>query len=434
MSVSIIIPVLNEYLALTQLLPHFIKQSETQDLELIICDGGSFDLTQHYVLQLKAQNPIVISYVSSELGRAKQMNEGARLAKYSQLLFLHADTQLPEDWFELIRDKQWGCFQVRLSGDKQVFRLIESMMNWRSCTSQVATGDQAIFVNKDLFEKIGGYPDEPLMEDIAISKLLRKNHLISCVKKPLVTSSRRWEQKGVFKTIFLMWKLRLMFFLGVSPKKLVKLYYPNYKSKRLEGVIQIFSKLPIIGFVKTRLIPQMGAESATNIHRYLLNHNLTMTEQLSFDNELWIAKDEENNSLSDDSINHQNIITQQGDNLGDRMGFAIKQGLSNNRKVVLIGTDCLDLSSKHVQQAFDALESFDLVFSPVEDGGFILIACRFFDDRLFDNVSWGTKTALADVISNVKQLSLSYHLLETLRDVDTYDDVQNYPKLMSLIN
>jgi rSAM/selenodomain-associated transferase 2 len=167
--------------------------------------------------------------VESEPGRAKQMNKGAAVANGDVFLFLHADTVLPENAVELVTSVDpgkpfWGRFDVRLSGDRVIFRLVEFMVNLRSRLSSIATGDQALFISSALFHAVGGYPEIALMEDIAISKSLRRERKPVNLKATVTTSSRRWEKRGVAKTIVLMWKLRLYYFFGMSPDKLVRMY------------------------------------------------------------------------------------------------------------------------------------------------------------------------------------------------------------------
>lgn len=219
--ISIIVPVLNEEKKLPDLLSHLQVYRE-QGHELIIVDGGSSD-NSLMLAQTSADNVIV-----SRKGRAIQMNSGASVAKGEVLLFLHSDTFLPETALNTIAnfvmDSFWGRFDVRLSSNKFIFRIIESFINIRSRLTSINTGDQAIFIESQLFKAVGGFPEIALMEDVAISKKLKSIVLPICLKQKVITSSRRWEKRGVVATVLLMWKLRLYYFFGVSPDRLNQLY------------------------------------------------------------------------------------------------------------------------------------------------------------------------------------------------------------------
>jgi len=200
-----------------------IKTLLKQNAEVIVVDGSSTDATLEAIKKLGCQ------FISSPAGRAKQMNAGARIAKGDVLVFLHADTGLPEKALEsittCIQKCPWGRFDVTLSGKSFLFRIIETFMNVRSCFTGIATGDQCIFVTHVLFDECGGFSEIPLMEDIAMSKRLKQFSKPACINDRVITSSRRWESKGIFRTIVLMWYLRLAYFLGVSPHRLHKHYY-----------------------------------------------------------------------------------------------------------------------------------------------------------------------------------------------------------------
>lgn len=220
--ISIILPVLNEESNLVRISSH-LQSIVDQGHEVIIVDGGSSDNT------LAVASSVTDNIICSHTGRAYQMNAGADVAIGEILLFLHADTFLPDDAMqnilELFEGKDyWGRFNVRFSNSQLVYRLIENLMNLRSCITSIATGDQAIFIEKKLFDRIGGFPEIALMEDIEISRQLKKHVKPVCLKNRVTTSSRRWENNGIISTILLMWKLRLYYFLGVSPDKLVRLY------------------------------------------------------------------------------------------------------------------------------------------------------------------------------------------------------------------
>jgi len=214
--VSIIVPLLNEE-AVAEKLMNQLEQSGAE--QIIIVDGGSSDSTRELV---RAAGYTV---VESAAGRAKQMNAGAKLANQRMLLFLHADTKLPKHYkSEIVKADVWGRFDVSFDDQSRSMNMVAYFMNFRSRISSVATGDQAIFVDRDVFQSVGGFPEFPLMEDVAICKRLRQLHRPFNSREKVVTSARRWEQHGVGNTILKMWWYRLAFFLGVSPSKLRRGY------------------------------------------------------------------------------------------------------------------------------------------------------------------------------------------------------------------
>ena len=218
-SVSIIIPVLNE----AERIEHLLA-SLPAGVEIIVVDGGSRDGSALKAAQFGAR------VVHSARGRALQMNAGAAVASGDILLFLHADTELPGDFlydlrlFSLSRHA-WGRFDVRIGGDNPLFRLVERMMNLRAALTGVCTGDQAMFVRRQIFVELDGFPPIPLMEDIALSKNLRRITKPFVIKRQVRTSPRRWHEGGILATILLMWRLRLAYFLGAPPERLVERYY-----------------------------------------------------------------------------------------------------------------------------------------------------------------------------------------------------------------
>ena len=192
-------------------------------VEVIVVDGGSSDNTCN-----KAEPYVDQLIISDQAGRASQMNIGAKMSAGEILWFLHADTLVPERATDTIAESlnhnMWGRFNVRLSGGSILLRIIEKMINIRSCWSGIATGDQGIFLTRTIFEKVGGYPLIPLMEDIALSKRLKREGRPACVKQQLITSSRRWEERGIVTTVVLMWRLRFAYWVGVSPHRIAKMY------------------------------------------------------------------------------------------------------------------------------------------------------------------------------------------------------------------
>jgi len=221
--ISIIIPTINEDEVIENTLRP-LQPLRNLGAEVILVDGGSSDQTQHIAA------PLVDIWIDSPAkGRALQMNLGAAQANRDILWFLHADTVIPEHAeryiINTLKNRRWGRFDLKLSGDNFLLRIVEWMINHRSCWSGVATGDQGIFLTQKLFNKLDGLPEIALMEDIALSRKLKKVAAPGCIKHPLITSSRRWEKNGIVQTILLMWWLRFSYWLGVDPEKLVKLYH-----------------------------------------------------------------------------------------------------------------------------------------------------------------------------------------------------------------
>ncbi len=221
---SIVVPVLDEGAALHGFLEH-LQPLRARGHELICVDGGSRDGC------VRGVEPLVDRLLETGPGRARQMNAGAAVAAGEVLLFLHADTRLPPGADRLVAaavggGHPWGRFDVRLSGSQWPLRWIERAMSLRSRLSGIATGDQALFVRRDVFDRVGGYADIALMEDLDLCRRLRRLAPPACLRQRVITSSRRWERDGILRTILLMWALRLAWSVGVPPRRLARIYYP----------------------------------------------------------------------------------------------------------------------------------------------------------------------------------------------------------------
>ncbi len=220
---SIVIPIYNESQQLPELFDHLSPYRE-RGHQIIFVDGESEDNS----VELIDQAGFVV--VPSTRSRAAQMNNGARQSTQDILLFLHADTRLPENADALIVSalsnprQVWGRFDARITGDHFLLAVVGKMMSMRSRLTGIATGDQGIFIKRTFFENIGGYASQPLMEDVEISRRLVPLAKPVCLRESVSTSGRRWINRGVMKTIALMWYLRFLYWRGVDPKKLVKKY------------------------------------------------------------------------------------------------------------------------------------------------------------------------------------------------------------------
>lgn len=227
MRISVIVPALNEEAGIAAMLAG-LQPLRERGHEVIVVDGGSRDATPRIAASCADR------VLPSAPGRATQMNAGARLARGSVLWFLHADTRVPSAadstiLAELQRSpaRCWGRFDVSIDGAHRLLRVVAAAMNLRSRATGIATGDQGIFVTRSVFEAVGGYPEQPLMEDIELSRRLRKISPPLCPTPRLATSARRWERFGVVRTILTMWWFRLVYYLGARPEKLSARYYKS---------------------------------------------------------------------------------------------------------------------------------------------------------------------------------------------------------------
>jgi rSAM/selenodomain-associated transferase 2 len=218
---SIIVPTLNEAVGIERCLAE-LQPARRRGHEVIVVDGGSDDATP------RLARPLADLVLDAPRGRAAQMNAGAARARGEGFVFLHADTRLPQDGDSAVcaalGSALWGRFDVRIVGRHPLLRWIASAMNLRSRLSGIATGDQAMFVRRSTFETLGGYASIPLMEDVELSRRLRRLGPPACLRNRVETSGRRWESRGVLRTVALMWRLRLAYWLGADPARLAERY------------------------------------------------------------------------------------------------------------------------------------------------------------------------------------------------------------------
>jgi len=432
--ISFIIPTLNEAEHISSTLDQ-LQALRKRGHEVILSDGGSHDET------LSLSKDKVDHHINAAPGRACQMNDGAKVASGELFCFLHADTNTPENIDELILEglsktnsNHWGFFKIKLSGCNWQFRIIEWLINKRSCLTHVATGDQAIFIDKQSFNNLNGFSNIPLMEDIEISKRLRK---ISCpvciIKTPLITSSRRWEKHGIISTVLLMWQLRLRYFFGASPSDLIKTYKPhNPINNQIKQQLIIFIKAPVPGYCKTRLTPYLSPEEASEFYKTLVTNCFNNIKTINnTDISIFTYPDINNPFIK--SLSHKYATTchiQSGENLGERMFNALDKSLQTYDRCVLIGTDCPVLDQSYLEQAFKALYQHDMVLGPANDGGYVLIGASKTEASLFNNINWGTDSVLKQSLHNANKAAYKTHLLDTLWDVDTPEDYIKYQKLL----
>jgi len=424
---SIVVPALDEAAGIGETLAA-LAPLRAAGHEVIVADGGSRDGT----VALAA--PHADRVIVAPRGRASQMNAGAAAATGDVLVFLHADSRLPDDAAASIEravgsGRRWGRFDVAIEGRSRMLPVVATAMNLRSRLTGIATGDQGIFVERSLFADAGGFPPIPLMEDLALSRTLkRRAGRPACLSSRIRTSGRRWDRDGAWRTILLMWRLRAAWALGADPVRLAKTYRAPVVPPR---VLQVFAKAPVPGAVKTRLARTRGNEAAVAAYRELVEHTLATAEEARARGivaavELWCSPDVSHPALTDWARRHgASLRPQMGDHLGARMRHALRDALARGAVPILIGTDCPAIDAEYLASASSALDRQEAVFGPVEDGGYALVGLAR-DVDAFAGIAWSTPSVMAETRAALRRAGTRWTELPTLWDVDTAEDLARW--------
>lgn len=432
MSLRIVVPVLDEGGTLGRRLSA-LRPLRERGAELVVVDGGSTDET--WAVACAHADRVLLA----PRGRASQMNAGAQASTADVLLFLHADTRLPELADAAIaravaQGAEWGRFDVRIDSPHPVLRIVEDMMNRRSRLTGIATGDQAIFVKRSIFEAVGGFADIPLMEDIELSRRLKRRSAPACLHERVTTSGRRWEQQGVWRTILLMWRLRAAWFFGADPHRLALRYgYRPRPDAAAPTAVAVLARAPLPGLAKTRLIPALGQRGAARAQRDFTLQTLRTAKAAALgQTTLWCAPDDQHRffrALRRACEVH--CVPQTGGDLGERMRTAFARHFDAHPGVplLLVGTDCPVLAPAHLQQAACALQHRDVVLIPAEDGGYVLIGMRRLVAQAFDGIDWSTPQVLTQTGQRLRACGARFSELSALWDVDEPADWQRLQQL-----
>jgi rSAM/selenodomain-associated transferase 2/rSAM/selenodomain-associated transferase 1 len=427
MRISIVVPALDEEATIAASL-RTLQTLRAAGHEVIVVDGGSADRTLELAIPLADR-----AFVAAR-GRAAQMNAGAAHARGNVLLFLHADTCLPERSAAAIAHalqggSQWGRFDVTIQGRSTLLPLVSTLMNLRSRASGIATGDQALFVTRTAFHRVNGFPAVPLMEDIAMSKALKRvAGRPACLRERVVTSGRRWDTRGPLRTILAMWRLRFDYWRGVDPFRLAQRYR---RGAHALPVLHVFAKQPLPGSVKTRLAAQVGAEAAAHIYRELAEATLATAASARDAGvvsaiELWCDPDPSAALFACWRDRYRvTLRTQHHGDLGERMRYSLASSLARASPALLIGTDAPAIDVDYLARATSALADHDAVLGPAEDGGYVLIGLTR-DVDLFSDIEWSTASVLAATRARLTDAGLTFAELPALWDVDTPADLKRY--------
>jgi len=432
LKLAVVMPVLNEVLTLPGQLVA-LAELRARGAVLIVADGGSTDGS------LALAQAAADAVVCAPRGRAAQMNAGAchPLARQADaLLFLHADTRLPPGADALIAqalagDAAWGRFDVRMDGRHPLLPLVAALMNWRSRASGIATGDQAMFVRRPLFESLGGFAPIPLMEDIEVSARLKRVGAPACLRERVTTDGRRWDRHGLWRTVWLMWRLRAAWAAGADAHTLALRY--GYRP-RAGTAVAVMAKAPVPGQAKTRLVPLIGEAGAARAQRGFILLTLATARQASTGAlTLHGAPDVEHRLFRLLAQRHGVACVPQAEgDLGHRMAAVMVDHFNEHRRqpLLIVGTDCPVLTPEHLQRAADALQTHDSVLIPAEDGGYVLIGLRRALPSVFQRVDWSTPRVMAQTRERLNALGASWLELPALWDVD---DPQDWQRLQAVL-
>lgn len=415
-ALSIVVPVLDEAATVAQRL-QALAPLRARGAEVLVVDGGSRDGTAD------AARPWADAVLQAPRGRAAQMNAGADAARGRVLLFLHADTALPPEADRCVADAlaggaRWGRFDVRIQGRHPLLPLVAALMNRRSRWSGLATGDQALFVERGLFHAIGGFAPLPLMEDLDLSRRLRGIAPPACLRERVQTSGRRWDTHGFWRTVLLMWRLRAAWALGADPTGLARRY--GYRP-RAGAAVAVLAKAPVAGLAKTRLAPLLGPAGAARAQRALLRQTYNTVRAASIGPlTLWCAPDVAHRHFQAwQQHRGVRLMPQSGGDLGQRMAVVVQQHFAAGPgALILLGTDCPALTPDHLQQVADALMTHDAALLPAEDGGYVLLGLSRPAPGVFDGVAWSTAAVAQQTRDRLQAAGLSLWEGPLLWDVD----------------
>jgi rSAM/selenodomain-associated transferase 2/rSAM/selenodomain-associated transferase 1 len=421
---SVVIPVLNDTEALQRLLATMHPDPQ---VVIVVVNGGAPDDR----LTAICRRPDV-RLLTSATGRGCQMNTGASAAAGRWIVFLHADTRLPPQWVDEIRRAGampavvGGSFRFRLDSSAWQARLIERAVERRVRWWDLAYGDQALFVRRDVFDALGGYREWPLMEDVDFVRRLRQAGTLYHSAHAVLTSPRRWERDGWWRRSAKNVLLQALFFAGVSAERLAAWYsHPPRRSTR-EALV-VMARIPSGTLGKSRLTRELGGDHL-ELKRALLLDTLDVARGVA-GADLFIAVEPaesigEMRALVGD---RDRLFPQHGDTLGDRMRNAF-DGLfaAGYSSVVMIGSDLPSLPTSHVAQAFQSLRDRPdaLVIGPASDGGYYLIGMRRLWPALFTSIPWSTADVLSTTTSIAETCGLRVSLVAPWHDVDTVDDLR----------
>jgi rSAM/selenodomain-associated transferase 2/rSAM/selenodomain-associated transferase 1 len=401
-------------------------------IDIVVVNGGAPDDR----LAGMCDRPDV-RLVASAPGRGRQMNVGASATAGRWIVFLHADTRLPSRWSEEIRragadpDVVGGSFRFRLESDVWQARLIEAAVDRRVRWLDLAYGDQALFVRRDVFNAIGGYREWPLMEDVDFVRRLRRAGTLYHSRQPVLTSARRWERDGWWRRSVKNVTLQALFFAGMAPERLANWYSraprAALKTRPYTGeALVVMARVPSDTQGKSRLTRDLGGDHVA-LRRALLQDTLDAVRGVA-DADLFVAV-EPADAIAEmrGLVDGVRVFPQEGDTLGDRMRYAFEHLFAARYSaVVMIGSDLPSLPASHLAQAFQCIRDRPdgVVIGPATDGGYYLLGMCRLCPALFTSMAWSTPDVLTTTTRIAETCGLTVSFVPPWHDVDTVDDLR----------
>ena len=419
---SFIIPTLNEDLYLDAALESL---KGFRNYEIIISDGGSEDST----LQIAAKYDTKI--VKSPPGRGSQLNRGLEKAQGEILCFLHADTELPENAFELLEDffidsKNKICrFKLGFDVDQTILNRYKKFSKYDTIFTRF--GDMFIAARRDFVLEIGGFPNWKVFEDVEFLKKASGKSKIFVLDEEVISSARTFTKYGLISQQLFNISSFIKYLAGARRFIENGAYYKR-AMKKITASIILFVKYPVEGKVKTRLAKSIGNTKAAKIYTKLAEHAVIEMKRLKNSyNYIFYSDESEKERIKKWIRGNFFYASQKGDDLGKRMSNAFKLVFGHGaEKVLIIGTDIPGLSTEIINDAIKKLDDYDVVIGPSPDGGYYLLGMKKFTPELFENITYSTNTVFDNTIQRIKNKNLSYHTLETIEDIDTEDELRSW--------
>lgn len=428
---SVIIPTFNEAENILKALAS-VENAFYNSAEIIVVDGGSSDKTLSLVDKEK------VKVIEAQANRAAQMNKGAEAASGNILIFLHADSQLPNNAKKLIDEffaddsNQLSLFKIEFD-DKS---FLMKMYAWFSRFDSLLTsfGDQCIVVRKNIFFAQNKFPQFPICEDVEFLREARKKYSIKKLNGFVCTSARRYRKNGIIKQQLLNAYLLLKYLFKFNLSKIAE-QYDFLRKQNFNSALIIFAKYPAKGKVKTRLGAVIGDEAGLDFYKYSAGNIFQTGESVrnNYADVFIFFAGCENENVMKVWVKHNFYFNKQnGIDLGERMKNAFEALFKKNyRQVVIIGTDSPTISPDMILTAFQKLESNDIVLGPTFDGGYYLLGMKKFFPPVFENINWSSVEVFSQTLQRTQSLKLSTHILEKIIDVDTVSDLRIYIESLS---